>query len=135
MRICNNSAPFFQWLLDGNLIGSGDLLSTQDGFAMLRKSVSSILLAGGIDTVPDREDNILECRNYFDDWFLFAVQNQGNDVYGLVKMREQEHDQEQGLRADGDTPGVTVSFIGFDTDVLKTCLEEPSAENRKKLCC
>lgn len=48
-------------------------------------------------------------------------------------MREQEHDLERGIQADGDTPGVTISFIAFDTGVFISCLENPSAENRKKM--
>ena len=48
-------------------------------------------------------------------------------------MREQEHDLEQGMKADGDTPGVTISFISFSADILKSCLENPSAENRKEM--
>ena len=54
-------------------------------------------------------------------------------MYGLLKMREQEHDLERGIQADGDTPGVTISFIAFDTGVFISCLENPSAENRKKM--
>lgn len=100
---------------------------------MITESISSILISEGIDTFPDREDRILECRNYFDDWFLFAVPSKEDYVYGLLKMREQEHDLERGIQADGNTPGVTISFIAFDTGVLKSCLENPSAENRKKM--
>lgn len=124
---------FFQYLSDKKLINSDHVLATRDGFYMINKSISSILISEGIDTFPDREDQILECRNYFDDWFLFAVPSSEAHVYGLLKMREQEHDLEKGIKADGDTPGVTISFIAFDTDILKSCLENPSADNRKKM--
>lgn len=124
---------FFQKLIDGKLIGEDDILFTEDNFSMVRSSVSSILTAGRIETFPDRDGTILECRNFFDDWFLFAVPDQNDYVYGLLKMREQEHDLEWGIRADGDTPGVTVSFIAFDTGVMQACLQDPSADNRKKL--
>ena len=50
-----------------------------------------------------------------------------------MKLREQEHDTEDGSPADGDTPGVTISFIAFDTERLLDCLADPSDENRKKL--
>ena len=100
---------------------------------MITESISSILISEGIETFPDREDRILECRNYFDDWFLFAVPSREDYVYGLLKMREQEHDLERGIQADGDTPGVTISFIAFDTGIFKSCLENHSAENRKKM--
>ena len=124
---------FFQYLLEKTLIHSDYVLVTKDRFYMISKSISSILISKGVETFPDREDRILECRNYFDDWFLFAVPGKTEYVYGLLKMREQEHDLERGIQADGDTPGVTISFIAFDTGVLKSCLENPSAENGKKM--
>ena len=117
---------FFQYLSDTKLIHSEHVLSTKE-------SIYSILISKGIETFPDREGRILECRNYFDDWFLFALPSREEYVYGLLKMREQEHDLERGIQADGDTPGVTISFIDFDTVVFKSCLENPSAENRKKM--
>ena len=124
---------FFQYLSDKRFIHSDDVLFTKDGFYMLNKSISTILISNGIETFPDREDNVLECRNFFDDWFLFAVSDKREYTYGLFKMREQEHDLERGIKADGDTPGVTISFISFNTDILKFCLENPSSENRKKM--
>jgi len=115
------------------MISKDHIISSNDGFFMITESISSILISKRIETFPDREGKILECRNYFDDWFLFAVQSREDYVYGLLKMREQEHDLERGIQADGDTPGVTISFIAFDTGILKSCLENPSAENRKKM--
>lgn len=124
---------FFQYFSDKKLINSDHVLVTKDGFCMINKSISSILISKGIETFPDRDDRVLECRNFFDDWFLFAVPDHEDHVYGLLKMREQEHDLEQGMKADGDTPGVTISFISYSADILKSCLENPSAENRKKM--
>jgi len=124
---------FFQYLSIKELINSDHVLATKDGFYMICKSISSMLISKGIETFPDREDRILECRNYFDDWFLFAVPGKNEYEYGLLKMREQEHELERGIHADGDTPGVTICFIAFHTDVMKACLENPSEENRKKL--
>ena len=118
---------------DKKLIHSDYVLGTIDGFCMIYKSIASILISKGIETFSDREDNLLECRYYFDDWFLFAVPDQEDHVYGLLKMREQEHDLEQGIKADGDTPGVTISFIALKTSIIKACLENPSADNRKKM--
>ena len=123
---------FFKWLDDQKMIRKDPIISSNDGFFMITESISSILISKGIETFPDREGRILECRNYFDDWFLFAVPGKTEYVYGLLKMREQEHDLERGIQADGDTPGVTISFIAFDTGILKSCLENPTAENRKK---
>ena len=89
---------FFQYFSDKKLINSDHVLSTKDGFYMIGRSISSILISKGVETFPDREDRILECRNYFDDWFLFAVPSREDYVYGLLKMREQEHDLERGIR-------------------------------------
>ena len=125
--------PFFEFLIGENLVKTDDVLYAKDGFFMIYKSISSILISKGIETFPDREGRILECRNYFDDWFLFSLPSREDYVYGLLKMREQEHDLERGIQADGDTPGVTISFIAFDTGSLKSCLENPTAENRKKM--
>ena len=129
----NGIPSVFRYLLNAQLIREENVLFTKDGFYMIYKSISSILISKGIETFPDREDRILECRNFFDDWFLFAVPDHEDYVYGLLKMREQEHDLEQGMKADGDTPGVTISFISISTDILKSCLENPCAENRKKM--
>ena len=129
----NRIPSVFRYLLNAQLIREENVLFTKDGFYMIYKSISSILISKGIETFPDREDRILECRNFFDDWFLFAIPDHVDYVYGLLKMREQEHDLEQGMKADGDTPGVTISFISIFTDILKSCLENPSAENRKKM--
>ena len=129
----HRTPAFFKWLDGQKMICKDRIISSNDGFFMITESISSILISEGIDTFPDREDRILECKNYFDDWFLFAVPGKTEYEYGLLKMREQEHDLERGIQADGDTPGVTISFIAFDTGVFKSCLENPSAENRKKM--
>ena len=49
------------------------VLFTGDGFWMITQSISSLLISRGIDIFPDRDGKILECRYFFDDWFLFAV--------------------------------------------------------------
>ena len=124
---------FFKWLDGQKMICKDHIISSNDGFFMITESISSILISEEIETFPDREGRILECRNFFDDWFMFAVPSGEDHVYGLLKMREQEHDLDRGIQADGDTPGVTISFIAFDTGIFKSCLENPSAENRKKM--
>jgi hypothetical protein len=54
-------------------------------------------------------------------------------TYSRLKFREQERDAEDGAPADGDTPGVTISFISFDCEKLVACLATPTDDNRKKL--
>ena len=126
-------ADFFSWLIAHQLIVQEDILCTNDGFRMVNKPLSAILISRGIETFPDREGNILECRLFFDDWFLFAVTDSQKNTYGLLKMREQEYDKKLAIPADGDVPGVTVSFVALDIAVLVSCLLDPSSENRKQI--
>ena len=103
------------------MVSMDHILHTNDGFRMVTASISDMLLSRGIDTLPDSDGKHLECRSFFDDWFLFAVPEGNAFTCGLLKMREQEHELDRGIPADGDTPGVTVSFISFDTNVLEGC--------------
>jgi hypothetical protein len=112
---------------------ASDLVSTQDGFWMLHKSLSQLLAQKDILDFPDSVGERLLCSCFFDDWFLYAVPHEVDFIYSLVKLREQEHDTEDGSPADGDIPGVTVSFIAFDTQVLLDCLMEPVDKNRARL--
>ena len=128
-----NIPLFFRWLQQRNRIAADHMEMTGDGFCMLNRSVADILVSEGIDSLPDREGENMECQRFFDDWFFFGVPEQEGHVYSLLKMREQEHEKKLGIRADGDEPGVTISFIAFDTDILKACLEDPTRENRRNL--
>ena len=105
---------------------------TGDGFWMSRKSIADILLEKEIRTFPNDRGETRECGLFFDDWHLYAIED-GGWVYSLVKLREQEHDREEGRIGDGDTPGVTVSFISFRSDILIQCLAEPTMENRRAM--
>lgn len=105
---------------------------TGDGFWMSRKSIAEILLEKEIRTFPNDRGETRECGLFFDDWHLYAIED-GGWVYSLVKLREQEHDREEGRIGDGDTPGVTVSFISFQKDILIQCLAEPTMENRRAM--
>ena len=105
---------------------------TNDGFWMSRKSIADILLERDIRTFPNDQGQLRECGLFFDDWYLYAVEEAGW-VYSLVKLREQEHDEEAGRIGDRDTPGVTVSFIAFHPEILMQCLAEPTMENRRKM--
>ena len=124
---------FFAALLGQGLIGEGDVVHTGDGFFAVNRSLSDMLALKGIHTFPGDHDQTLECRYFFDDWYLYSVSGESGEVYSLFKMREQEFDAAQGRCADGDTPGVTVSFIAFQTMILEKCLLDGSQENRKAL--
>ena len=109
------------------------IYSTSDGFFAAATSVADILAQRDITTVPDRQGEPLECRLFFDDWYLYAVSEGDEVTYSLFKMREQEYNAKMGLYADGDIPGVTVPFIAMDTKILLDCLVDPCPENRLQI--
>ena len=123
----------FRHLLSEEYINQSDILKTSDGFWLIYKSLSDILSEKGIIEFPDSEGQLLKCSKFYDDWFLYAIPDETDYTYGLLKFREQEHDTEDGSPADGDAPGVTISFIPFVCEVLLVCMANPSAENRRKL--
>ena len=114
-------------------IQESDILKTSDGFWLIYKSLSDILSENNIFDFPNSEGERLLCSKFYDDWFLYAVPNGADHTYSLLKLREQEYDAEDGSPADGDTPGVTISFISFACEILLACLADPSDNNRRKL--
>lgn len=130
----DKNAPYiFRFLLSEMSIENSDILGTSDGFFMVHKPIANILSSKGVLDFTDSSGERLACSKFFDDWFLYAVPNDNDYTYSLLKLREQEHDTEDGSPADGDTPGVTISFISFDSERLLDCLADPTDENRKKL--
>ena len=123
----------FRILLSDMCISQSDIRKTSDSFFLVFKSLSAILAERNIFDFLDSKGERLPCDRFFDDWFLYAVPSESDYTYSLLKFREQEHDAEDGSPADGDTPGVTISFISLDGEVLLRCLEAPTDENRKKL--
>ena len=132
-RVQTKLPEFFGELINLGCIDESKIFSTSDGFCAVVVSIADILACRGITTVPGREGNLLECRLFFDDWYLYAVSNSAGYTYSLFKMREQEFDAKLGRNADGDIPGVTISFIALQTNVLLDCLQDPNPQNRKLL--
>ena len=133
MKDTKTMPEIFRKLLTEDCVNESDILMTQDGFQLLYKSLSDILSIKAIFDFPDQEGNRLLCSRFYDDWFLYAVPNGAEHIYGLLKLREQEYDARDGVPADGDTPGVTISFISFACERLLECIANPSDENRRKL--
>lgn len=123
---------FGEFILLGSLTFA-DVQCTQDGFYAVKKSISDILRGHGIKTFPNEHDQERLCDRFFDDWYVYAVKHAEETIYGLYKMREQEWDSDSGIIADGDTPGVTISFISFHAELLTACIHDPNSANRKKL--
>lgn len=130
---CRPFPAFFQTLADLGCLAAGDIHCTSDGFFAAAKSIADILIDQGITTFPNARDQERCCDRFFDDWYLYAVPQNSGYVYSLFKMREQEQDANDSIPADGDTPGVTISFIAFDTGAMAACLTDPSPANRKAL--
>ena len=128
-----NTPDIFRLLLGAQSIDGSDIMGTADGFYVVKRSIANILALKDIFDFPDSSGERLACDKFFDDWFVYAVANDNDFTYGLLKLREQEHDAEDGSPADGDTPGVTISFISFESERLLDCLADPSDANRKKL--
>lgn len=123
----------FQQLLADKYIDEKRILATADGFFLVHQSLSDILAGKSIHDFLDSREERLKCSSFFDDWFLYAVPDEKEHTYSLLKLREQEQDAKDGAPADGDTPGVTISFVAFDYNVLLNCLADPTDDNRKKL--
>lgn len=122
-----------QELTQRGYITVSNVQHTPDGFCAVTKSIAAMLIDQGIPALRSFQGRVLECRYFFDDWYLYALPGKVGTVYGLFKMREQEYDAENGITADGDTPGVTISFIEFDTDTLMNCLSDPTTSNQQSL--
>ena len=120
-------------LLSESCINESDILKTQDGFNFVYKSLSDILAARDILDFPGSGGQKLACSSFYDDWFIYAVPNGSDYTYSLFKLREQEYDANGDSPADGDTPGVTISFISFACEILLECLKNPTDDNRIKL--
>lgn len=104
-----------------------DIKYTTDDFYITIKPLSEILMEAGIDYLCEDLNNI-ESRPvsfYYDDWYIMAVPHGNDYTYGLFKMREQEIDG-----YDGDDPGVTISFVEFNINLLLQCISNPSTANR-----
>ena len=125
--------PLFQNLMNLGCLRQEEILHTSDGFFLAYRSLSQILLSKGIAEFPNRDGQLRRCDRFFDDWFVCALHWNSSWVCCLVKMREQEQDAETDIPADGDTPGITVSFIAYDGDSLLRCLENPHYDNRRAM--
>lgn len=130
---CTARPPFLEQLVSLGCLSPRDLQHTDDRFHAVTKSIAELLESRGIFTFPNDRDQETACRLFFDDWYLYAVPHAAGYVYSLYKMREQEFDARNGLVADGDTPGVTVSFIAFETEMLADCIANSSFASLKAL--
>ena len=108
----------FSALVEEELLNFNHIKFTDDDFYIITKSLSYILNNAGISSLINlSNESILCCSGYYDDWYIFAVPSNSGYTYGLYKMREQESDS-----YDNNDPGVTISFIEFNTTLLMECI-------------
>ena len=132
-RQISSLPPLFLKMMELGCFRERDICATGDGFCAVPVALADMLARRGITTVPGERGNELECRLFFDDWYLYAVSDQSGWICSFFKMREQEYDAIMGRNADGDIPGVTIPFIALEEQILLDCLHHPTAENRKAL--
>lgn len=105
-------------------IKDDDVEKTSDNFFITQKSLANILSTAGINELEAGS----AVQSYYDDWYLFSVQQSTEVSYGLCKMREQEFDG-----GDGDAQGITISFVGFDMEKLMNCINNPTTSTKQIL--
>ena len=120
----------FEDFINRGTINSFDIKCTDDGFSLLTVSLADILTRNNIYFLFNSLDGeeATPVTGYYDDWYLFAVENSSSVKYGLCKMREQENDYVQG-QTDLDDPGVTISFISINKGLIKNCLTSATQLN------
>ena len=128
-----NLPELFGWLMEFGCFREAEIYTTSDGFCAAMATIADMLARRDITTVPGSRGDQLDCRLFFDDWYLYAVSDGVDCTYGLFKMREQEYDAKLGRNADGDTPGITIPFISMQTEILRECLRDPTPEKRIRL--
>lgn len=133
-----SSAPWVWWwtveiepcfvngLIDKGYVAHSDIESTDDGFYMLTKSLADVLNSANITTLKENSSGTVSrnVRDYYDDWYIYAVESSGGYSYGMLKMREPENDGK-----DGDDTGVTVSFVNLNYSKLLTLLNSNTTTN------
>ena len=135
----------FQTFHDASYVETNDVTYTHDGCYIIKKSLADILNQAGIHALYEKEpytsEHSISVMNYFDDWYIYAIIDENAHVYSLYKMREQEYERDpdgdgQAQYAgmyDADDPGVTISFISFNTAILTACIDNPSNANKYNL--
>lgn len=126
-RVPEPDSPLeFQVLHGAGLLSYAQIQNTADDFYICTKSLADILVAAGIPTLYDTENEQLTppVHGFYDDWYLFAVPKAKGYTIGLFKMREQEDDA-----YDNNDPGVTISFVAFDFDLFYMCLRSKIKED------
>ncbi len=106
---------------------SQDIAKTDDGFYMMLIPISDIMEEAGI-SVLYTDSNYVESNRvdlYYDDWYIYCVNDGIGESYSVLKLREMEVDGK-----DGDDPGVSIPFVSFNVTLFIECINAPN--NRTK---
>lgn len=133
--------PHFGEYISDGIISNYQVKHTEDNFFTITKSIADILLEKNVYVLYDMYNEPYNVVNYFDDWFIYAVPDnyyENDYVYGLYKLREQESDHidmdgDDDLDGDNDDPGVTISLIMFDIELLNNLLNSNTNDNSVSL--
>ena len=107
-----------------NIIEKEDIKSTDDGFYLCVKPVEDILA----NMNCNYSDSGVLLREYYDDWYFYAVGTSEDYVYSMVKMRELN---DKG--PDGHDAGIAVPFCALDMSVFNNYTDPISIEFDNKL--
>ena len=93
--------------LSEELIDYDDVVTTKDGFTLCKKPLSEIFEELDIESITGE-------RKYtsddFDDWYIYAVKEENDVVYSILKMRELEN----------SSPSSTaIPFISLNIDLIE----------------
>lgn len=97
-----------------NVVNLDDIIATDDGFAMLTKPMSEIMVELGITGLEFSSEGkgFDDVNKFMDDWFLYGVHRNGKMEYSFLKIREEENDSFSV--ADSDATSFSLSFIPID---------------------
>ena len=68
-----NLPELFGWLMELGCFSEAEIYTTSDGFCAVTTSIADILAHRDITTVPGSSGVPLDCRLFFDDWYLYAA--------------------------------------------------------------
>lgn len=130
----------FRHFVEDGIMDRSSIKGTNDGFCLITTSLATLLMENGVESLAkdSQGDDVRTVQTFYDDWYVFAVTGGAEVKYGLYKMREQEDEHENDdeyytADADGDNPGVAISFVALSKSLLETCLTTPTKENQYEL--
>lgn len=137
-----NTPPLFTSLVR-NQADVNRIRHTNDGFFIYLRSLACILNDAGIFNIDMRlisnttGANITRStpvQNWYAEWYIFALTNGNNFVYGLFCMRGQgnrpQRDAQGFQLAASNNPAFRISFVEFNTQILLNLINNNTQANQ-----